>query len=69
MVDSLHEAYVLIDLQIKSISILKEQVKILKERVADQAEIIDLLKKNLELEMRLRAEDKKLLANPFISLN
>jgi hypothetical protein len=69
MVDPLHEAYKLIDLQTKSISILKEHVKILKERIADQEEIIELLKKNLELEMQLRVEEKKLALIPIISLN
>jgi len=67
--DPLNEAYKLIDLQTKSISILKEHVKILKERIADQEEIIELLKKNLKLEMQLRADEKTLTSQIFFSLN
>jgi hypothetical protein len=69
MTTPLQEAYILIDLQRKSIDILKEHVKVLKERITDQDEIIDLLKKNLELEIKLREEERKLSFVSQISLN
>jgi hypothetical protein len=69
MTNPLQEAYVLIDLQRKSIDILKEHVKVLKEQIADREELIDLLKRNLELEIQLREEERKLSFVSHISLN